>query len=248
MRELDEQNDIIHFRQIRVQLGDEEMNALRNKINAVSQGEITQEDKRKWASQFADGIISDQEFKNRTGGLSEETFKNLRLKHVPEHYYVPLVIAERGKADFIQHIIREPSEVRFFHCLEKWLEINETEWDSWMFSKIDESLDNIFIPYYDTSTNENARFFPDFIFWMCKEKDYQIVFVDPKGTEHKSAYLKIDGFQKLFEENGKRRRFQFQNLQVSVGLWMFNMDSTVPTAYQRFWTGNPADIFNHPPP
>ena len=243
VRELDEQEDIVHFRQIRVQLDQAERKDLREKIRAVAKGGISATEKKKRARQFADGKIVSEEYERYLSGKSEETFKSLKLKHVPEHYYVPLVVAEHGKTDFIQHIIREPSEVRFFHCLEKWLETNKTEWDAWMFSKIDESLDKIFIPYYDTSTNEYARFFPDFIFWMCKENDYQIVFVDPKGTEHKSAYLKIDGYQKLFEENGKRREFQYQKSRVSVTLWMFNKEDTVPDAYQRFWTNSPADIF-----
>ncbi len=247
VRELDEQEDIVHFRQIRVRLDQAEKKDLREKIRAVAKGGISATEKKKRARQFANGKIVSEEYERYLSGKSEETFKSLKLKHVPEHYYVPLVVAKHGIVDFIQHIIREQSEVQFLNHLEQWLSSNKPEWDAWMFSKIDESLDKIHIPYYDASTNEYARFFPDFIFWMCKENDYQIVFVDPKGTEHKSAYLKIDGYQKLFEENGKRRKFQYQEYRVSVALWMFNKEDTVPAAYKRFWTNSPADIFAFAP-
>ena len=260
MRKLDENEDIVHFRKIRVQLDQAEMNDLREKIEAVSKGGISTAEKKEWALQFAKDEISDEEFKERLSGKSEETFKGLKIKRLPKHYYAPVVAKETGKSDFIKHIIKEESEVQFLNKLEQWLGDNEPAWDAWMFSKIDETLDKIHIPYYDSRANEYSRFLPDFIFWMRKDDEYRIVFVDPKGTEHTDALRKIDGYEKLFEKNGKRRKFQYQKssagtgpalegdnpvsgARISVGLFMFNENDSGPGAYSRFWTSNPADIF-----
>ena len=113
-----------------------------------------------------------------------------------------------------------------------------------MFSKIDESLDKIQIPYFDAS-NFYRNFLPDFVFWMCRRNEYRIVFVDPKGTEFTSAYRKIDGYKKLFVENGSTRIFDYQNkgLQVRVKLLMFNDPSAVAKEYRRYWTNDPKQIF-----
>ena len=260
IRELDENEDIVHFRKIRVQLDQVEINDFREKVETVSKGGISKGERKKWARQLADDKISDEEYMEHTSGKSEETFRGLKIRHVPRHYYVPVVAEEIGKSNFIKHIIKEESEVRFLNQLEQWLGDNTPEWDAWMFSKIDETLDKIHIPCYNSRANEYTRFLPDFIFWMCKDDEYRIVFVDPKGTEHTSASRKIDGYKNLFEKNGKRRKFQYQNpdtgtgsapgggnpvfgTRISVGLFMFNENDSGPEAYSRFWTSNPADIF-----
>ena len=246
VRELDEGEDIVHFRQIRAQLNQGEMEDLREKIKAVSTGSISEEEKRRVAAQFAQGKISSEEFDRRFRGKSEETFKTLRIRNIPKHYYIPVVVAEGGKADFIKHVIREESEWQFLNNLERWLETNTPEWDAWMFSKIDESVDKIHIPYYDSDKNDYRRFLPDFVFWMCRDDEYQVMFVDPKGTAHTSAYRKIDGYKNLFEENGRRKRFTYRTSHVSVGLLLFKTDQAALAEYQHFWSGDPADIFIHP--
>lgn len=173
---------------------------------------------------------------------------------------LPVVSAKKDVADYIQYIIKEDSEVLFLGRLERWLENNNPEWDAWMFSKINETLDKIHIPYYDETTNEYTRFLPDFIFWMCRNDEYRIVFVDPKGAVHKSAYLKIDGYSKLFEKDNKLKEFRYHSPNavnsaaseqgnpiygacITVRLLMFNKDNSIPERYERFWTDNPADIF-----
>ena len=70
----------------------------------------------------------------------------------------------------------------------------------WSFSKIDESLDDVFIPYNDPNKG-NRKFLPDFVFWLKKKNKYAIVFVDPKGTKHAEYQLKVDGYNKLFEKS-----------------------------------------------
>lgn len=66
-------------------------------------------------------------------------------------------------------------------------------------SKIDETLDEVYIPYYRPKTNRTEKLKPDFIFWLKKGNDYTILFIDPKGTEYTDAYRKIDGYSKIFE-------------------------------------------------
>ena len=219
------------------------MRDLREKIAAVSVGGVSEDEKRRLAGEFAAGKIGSAEFDRRMRGTSEEAFRTLKIKNLPKHYYVPVVMAAHGKADFIRHVIREASEVRFLDRLERWLECNVPAWDAWMFSKIDEVLDTVHVPYYDTQSNEYRRFLPDFVFWMCRSNDYRIVFVDPKGTQHASAYRKIDGYRHLFEEHDRLKAFPYRASQVHVGLLMFNAASEVPDAYRRFWTDDPGRIF-----
>lgn len=247
IRRLNEQEDIVHFRQIRARLYRTEAKTLIEKIEAVKAGGISVSEKKELAEKFAKGEIGDEEFSRRIVGKTEESFETsngaLKIKTIPKHYYVPIVMAERGKADFIKHIVKEKSEITFLNDLESWLETNKPEWDAWMFSKIDESLDKVHIPYYNADTNEYSRFLPDFIFWMVRDAEYRIVFVDPKGTAHTSAYTKIDGYRKLFEENEKRRAFKYRRSTVKVGLLMFNPNPNAPERYRNYWTNDPAKIF-----
>lgn len=261
VRELDEQEDIVHFRKIRAHLPQGELESLQTKIKSVLKGHVSEDEKKEWARQFAENKISYAKFNEHIDGKSEETFKGLKIKHIAGHYYLPVISAKKEAADYIQHVIKEDSEVLFLGRLERWLENNQPEWDAWMFSKINETLDKIHIPYYDETTNEYTRFLPDFIFWMCKDNAYRITFVDPKGTTHKPAYQKIDGYKKLFESDGKLKKFSHgklkdelvtsqkmdkpaSNICITVGLWMFNDELAGLEAYRRFWTDDPADIFS----
>jgi hypothetical protein len=83
---------------------------------------------------------------------------------------------------------------------------------------LDESLDEVYIPYYDPKTNRMARFKPDFIFWLCKGDRYWIVFIDPKGTEHTDFLRKIDGYREVFENDGQPKRFCYDGKDVTVHL------------------------------
>ena len=46
------------------------------------------------------------------------------------------------------------------------------EFDWWLFSKLDESLDEVYIPYYNPKRNSISHFNPDFIFWLQRGDDY----------------------------------------------------------------------------
>jgi len=244
VRELDEEMDIVHFRQIRTRLTLQEANELTKKVMRVAQGSLSEEDLKELAHQFSTGKITTEEFQSKIQGESISEFKNLTIQHIKKHYYLPVILSDSNNSDFIRHIINEESEVTFMKGLESWLEDNEPNWDAWMFSKIDEYLDKIYIPYYNSETNEYAKFMPDFIFWMCKGSNFQITFVDPKGTVHKSAYLKIDGFIHFFESRDGPVKFNHKNWNVHAKLLMFNEDQDVPNLYRRFWSSDYRNIFN----
>ena len=247
VRTLDDK-DIVHFREIRAQLSYEERDDLREKIKQVAKGGISEEERRYLASQYGAGSITKETFEELTSGKSNTSFKGLTIKNIAEHYYLPMIIAERGKADFIKHVVKVESEVKFLNDLEIWLKDNQPEWDAWMFSKIDESLDEIHVPYYDRSVNVYRCFLPDFIFWMCRGNEYRIVFADPKGMAYASVYPKIDGYAEFFQENGTCRVFRTRTkpvLNVSVDLMLFNprTDEQPAERYARYWHDGPEAIF-----
>ena len=241
VRKLDDE-DIIHFREIRVH--SEHVRELQDKVEHVKAGKPSKSQTQNWALQLANDQITLEEFLTISSGKDEENFKDLTIKKLLGHYYIPMVLGNE-KAHYIQHIIKVKSEIDFLNALEKWLRENEHSlgWDAWMFSKLDESLDQVHIPYYDTSTNEYRRFLPDFVFWMHNNNEYHIVFVDPKGAEHTAAERKIDGYRELFEMNETPRVFGHGKATVQVRLLMFHAPGKASAQYRRYWTDNPGDIF-----
>jgi hypothetical protein len=199
--------------------------------------------------------------------------KSIKIKHIAQHYYLPVVLSEDGKsedgkADYIRHIIKTSSEAKFVEDLERYLAKQENkqenkfqQFDWWFFSKLDESLDEVYIPYYDPVTNRMARFKPDFIFWFSKGDRYWIVFVDPKGTEHTASLRKIDGYRSIFLESENKPRYleysadsqtesqeangcsdngeeNRRTKRVTVHLFFYGKSSDVPEKYQDYWIGS----------
>ncbi|MGB9754288.1 hypothetical protein [Roseiflexus castenholzii] len=231
-------DEIRHFRHITVTLED----ISKVKGNVVGRDEITLDEYTKGIEQVA-GMVREERF--------EYNGQRIVIKHIAHHYYLPVVLAEDEKVDYIRHIIKTPSEVRFIKDLEACLEKGDnkfTEFDWWFFSKLDESLDEVYIPYYDQKTNRIARFKPDFIFWLAKESRYFIVFVDPKGTEHTEYQRKVDGYRVVFMENGMAKEFQYDNCKVSVHLFLYTQNqATIPQGYQECWVDTPAQLLEKLP-
>ncbi|MFY9430050.1 MAG: hypothetical protein WAP11_02175, partial [Acetomicrobium sp.] len=162
-----------------------------------------------------------------------------KIKHIANHYYIPLILSADEKVDYIKHIIKIKSEVKFVNDLEEYIEKANNrfkEFDWWFFSKLDESLDEIYIPYYNPNINNISRFYPDFIFWLKKGNDYFIVFVDPKGTEHTSAERKIDGYEILFGELGKEKLFNYKGYRVRIKLLLKAIGTSGSSGkYNKYW-------------
>ncbi|MFN3605353.1 MAG: DEAD/DEAH box helicase family protein [Leptonema sp. (in: bacteria)] len=211
------ENEIIHFKQIRITekkrelIGEKIKKVLRYKEKDKKIAEITaniQKEPQK-ASEYIKEIqsITQNYVKESQVEYGKEKIK---FKYLPNHYYIPVVLSTDEKINYIMHIIKTQSEVSFISDLEKYLKEENNffkQFDWWYFSKIDETLDEVYIPYYQPKTNRIEKFKPDFIFWLKKGNDYTILFVDPKGTEYTDGYRKIDGYSRIFEEenNGKKQ-------------------------------------------
>jgi type III restriction enzyme len=235
------EDEIRHFKHITVSLEDiskEDISKLEKKVKRVKDYPTQVKEVRELY-----GKVSPEEYEQRSREISRvEEFtcdgKRITIKHIARHYYLPIVLSKDGKADYIRHIIKTPSEVKFIKDLENYLAQPNNrfqQFERWFFSKLDESLDEVYIPYYDPKTNRMARFKPDFIFWLCKGSRYWIVFVDPKGTEHVDYQRKIDGYREVFCENGKLRAFHHCGKDVTVHLFIAVQDvSRVPEEYRAF--------------
>ena len=116
--------------------------------------------------------------------------------------------------------------------------------DWWMFSKIDEYLDEIYIPYYDPENNQLRKFKPDFIFWIKKGNNYFIVFVDPKGIKHTEFEHKVDSFRKIFGEINNPKIFDHHEFKIRVLLLLYTQDKNrLGEGYRNYWSDDSKDIF-----
>lgn len=245
------EDEIIHFKKIKVFLKTkEEIEKLKEKINKVSEFKDPEARKKELMSMFKRGEISIDEYTSEIEKLArlskEETFKDLKIKNILNHYYIPIILSEKEKVDYIKHIIKTRSEVKFIKDLETYLEESKGKInvDWWMFSKIDEHLDEVYIPYYDPDSNKMRKFKPDFIFWFNKEKDYFIVFVDPKGIKYTEFEHKVDWFKKFFGDINSPKVFEFNNFKIRVFLYLYTEDKNkLSEGYREYWFDRIEDIF-----
>ncbi|GHQ34541.1 helicase [Helicobacter pylori] len=153
----------------------------------------------------------------------------LKLK---EHYYIPLIKAKN--CDWLKHVVKVESEIDFLKELQKTETIKtlQENYDFWAFSKIDEHLDNLFIPYFNDAAER--CFFPDFIFWLQKGNTQIICFIDPKGTEHTSSLRKAYWYKKLFKDkifNPKNN----PHFKIKVVLKFYGDKDNVGDNYRDYW-------------
>ncbi len=244
------ENEIVHFKKIKVISKTlEETKELKEKINNVLEFKDKESKKEKLKMLLRNGRLSIDEYTKEIEKISqlkkEETFKDIKIKYIVNHYYLPLLLSTKEKIDYIKHVIKTRSEVKFIEDLESFIEKNnKLDIDWWLFSKIDEHLDEVFIPYYNPENNSMVNFKPDFIFWISKDKNYFIVFVDPKGVTHTEFEYKVDGFKRLFEENDKPKTFQHGDFKIRVFLFMFTEDKNkVSEGYRKYWLDDVKSIF-----
>ncbi len=246
------ENEIIHFKKIKFN-GGEKFDQIINKIREVREAP---EKRQKLKKAFDERQLSFDDMLKEFQSLKDSqdfNYRNKRLeiKYIQNHYYIPVIISEEGKADYIKHIIDVESEAEFINELEEYLQKDDNvfkRFDWWMFSKLDETLDDVYIPYYNPKENNIAKFKPDFIFWMQKGDDYIILFVDPKGTEYTDVDRKIDGYRKLFEfetegnEISKNYSFEGYNVKVKLLLKTSRGMARVAESYKRYWFDNFVDF------
>ncbi len=107
----------------------------------------------------------------------------------------------------------------------------QENYDFWAFSKIDEHLDNLFIPYFNSVTER--KFFPDFIFWLQKGGTQIICFIDPKGIKISDYQHKVDAY-KLFKDKVFRSKND-PHFKIKVVLKFYGDKDRVPELYRDDW-------------
>ncbi|RVY75989.1 restriction endonuclease subunit R [Helicobacter pylori] len=164
----------------------------------------------------------------------DRTFKvdEAELLKLKEHYYTPLIKAKN--CDWLKHVVKVKSESDFLEELQETETIKtlQENYDFWAFSKIDEHLDNLFIPYIDNATER--KFFPDFIFWLQKGDTQIICFIDPKGTEHTSGLRKADPYENLFKDKVFSSKND-PNFKIKVVLKFYGDKDDVGERYRDDW-------------
>lgn len=224
---------IIHFRRLKVKINmKNNLLKIAEKVkNAIG---ITDDE---LFDMVASGKISKEEFKElkENQKMLEQEIDGIKLKKLAQHYYIPIAFLKDpdSKIDWIKNIINVKSEVCFLNSLLGVIDKIDSNVDWWMFSKLNEHYDDVYIPYY--KSGRVAKFIPDFIFWIKRDKDYKIVFVDPKGKEHIGWIDKlVNGYEILFKENGKPKIFNESGFNIHVEL-LFYTDSQKPSVFRDYW-------------
>ncbi len=214
---------IVHFKRVKVKADKQE--ELVKKIQEVK--EYAPLDKIKIAQGEIDPYDTEKHKQDRTFKVDEAEL--LKLK---EHYYTPLIKAK--DCDWLKHVVKVESEIDFLKELQETETIKtlQENYDFWAFSKIDEHLDNLFIPYIGENATER-KFFPDFIFWLQKGDTQIICFIDPKGTEHTSSLRKANVY-KPFKDKVFRSKNDPQ-FKIKVVLKFYGDKGRVPEEYRDYW-------------
>ncbi|OOP84896.1 restriction endonuclease subunit R [Helicobacter pylori] len=215
---------IVHFKRVKVKADKKEK--LIQTIQEVK--EYAPLDKETLRKKIAQGEIDPYDTDKHK---QDRTFKvgDAELLKLKEHYYTPLIKAKN--CDWLKHVVKVKSESDFLEELLKITETLQENYDFWAFSKIDEHLDNLFIPYIDNATER--RFFPDFIFWLQKGGTQIICFIDPKGSKRTDYEHKADAYQ-LFEDKVFNPKDD-PNLKIKVVLKFYGDKDDVGERYRDDW-------------
>ncbi|GAA8941744.1 DEAD/DEAH box helicase family protein [Helicobacter pylori] len=215
---------IVHFKRVKVRADKKEK--LIQTIQEVE--EYAPLDKETLRIKIAQGEIDPYDTEKHK---QDRTFKvdEAELLKLKEHYYTPLIKAKN--CDWLKHVVKVKSESDFLEELLKITETLQENYDFWAFSKIDEHLDNLFIPYIDNATER--RFFPDFIFWLEKGGTQIICFIDPKGSKHTDYEHKADAYQ-LFKDKIFNPKDD-PNFKIKVVLKFYGNKDDVGERYRDLW-------------
>ncbi|GAA9195832.1 DEAD/DEAH box helicase family protein [Helicobacter pylori] len=217
---------IVHFKRIKVKADKQE--ALIKTIQEVK--EHAPLDKETLIKKIAQGEIDPYDTEKHK---QDKTFEvgDAELLKLKEHYYTPLIKAK--DCDWLKHVVKVKSEIDFLQELQdqETTKTLQENYDFWAFSKIDEHLDNLFIPYINDATER--RFFPDFIFWLQKGGTQIICFIDPKGIKTSDYQHKADAY-KLFKD----KIFNPKNdphCKIKVVLKFYGDKDRVGDNYRDYW-------------
>ncbi|WRG49809.1 DEAD/DEAH box helicase family protein [Helicobacter pylori] len=216
---------IVHFKRVKVKADKEE--ELVKTIQEVKEYAPLDKERIKIAQGEIDPYDTEKHKQDRTFKVDEAEL--LKLK---EHYYTPLIKAK--DCDWLKHVVKVESEIDFLKELQETETIKtlQENYDFWAFSKIDEHLDHLFIPYIDNGATER-KFFPDFIFWLEKGGTQIICFIDPKGSKHTDYEHKADAYQ-LFKDKVFSSKND-PNFKIKVVLKFYGNKDGVGERYRDDW-------------
>lgn len=215
---------IVHFKRVKVKADKQE--ALIKTIQEVKEHAPLDKERIKIAQGEIDPYDAEKHKQNKP--FKVDGAELLKLK---EHYYTPLIKAK--DCDWLKHVVKVKSEIDFLQELQDQ-EITKTlqeNYDFWAFSKIDEHLDNLFIPYINNVAER--RFFPDFIFWLQKGDTQIICFIDPKGITYADYEHKADAY-KLFKDKIFNPKND-PNFKIKVVLKFYGDKDRVGDNYRDYW-------------
>lgn len=217
---------IVHFKRIKVKADKQE--ELIKTIQEVKEHAPLDKERIK----IAQGEIDPYDAEKHK---QDKTFKvgGAELLKLKEHYYTPLIKAK--DCDWLKHVVKVKSEIDFLQELQdqETTKTLQENYDFWAFSKIDEHLDNLFIPYIGENATER-KFFPDFIFWLQKSGTQIICFIDPKGTKIADYQHKADAYKHLFKD----KIFNPKNdphFKIKVVLKFYGDKDGVADGYRDDW-------------
>ncbi|WQW23619.1 DEAD/DEAH box helicase family protein [Helicobacter pylori] len=215
---------IVHFKRVKVRADKKE--ELVKKIQEVKEYVPLDKERTKIAQGEIDPYDAEKHKQNKTFKVGDAEL--LKLK---EHYYTPLIKAK--DCDWLKHVVKVRSEIDFLQELQdqETTKTLQKNYDFWAFSKIDEHLDNLFIPYIDNVAER--RFFPDFIFWLEKGGTQIICFIDPKGSKHTDYEHKADAYQ-LFKDKIFNPKDD-PNFKIKVVLKFYGDKDDVGEKYRDYW-------------
>lgn len=244
------EEEISHYQHVRVMLPDLEFERFEKQLSDyyTKPAKISELKAQYQAEQLDLDLFSEKLLLLNNSGKYTYQGKTVTFKEIKKHYYLPILISSDDTLEYLRSVIKVPSEVRFLNKLEDELRKSGNEfekYDWWLFSRIDENWDQIYIPYYHPIENRMAKFKPDFIFWLKKGHEYQVLFVDPKGTSLSEYQFKVDGFRRLFEINGESIKFSHNDLEIVVRLALFTVDrGWSADFYKKYWFDNIGQMLN----
>lgn len=215
---------IVHFKRVKVRADKKEK--LIQTIQEVKEYAPLDKERIKIAQGEIDPYDTEKHKQNKT--FKVDGAELLKLK---EHYYTPLIKAK--DCDWLKHVIKVKSEIDFLQELQdqETTKTLQENYDFWAFSKIDEHLDNVFIPYINNVAER--RFFPDFIFWLQKGDTQIICFIDPKGITYADYEHKADAY-KLFKDKIFNPKDD-PNFKIKVVLKFYGNKDGVGERYRDLW-------------
>jgi len=241
---------IVHFEGIRFNPQKKNLEEFLRNIESVKNYNLGKRKRKQLEIDFRNDKISQQEFDESIEKIikkykPEEQFNGIKIKYIPNHYYYPVVLSEpKHKIDYLNHIITEESEIKFIKELDDYLaernNLFDKKFDWWLFSKLDETTDEVYIPWYNPKTEKIERFKPDFIFWLCRGRKYYILFVDPKSTTYTDYEHKVDWYKKIFEKEGSPKPFPFQDYEIKIMLSLYceERKRVSEGGYRKYWFDN----------